>query len=186
MGNIIISASNNGHKKIPRLTENELACYEKETLFTGHEIIQLHAAFRKTCSSDASVDREDFIDMFSNYNKSAKSLLFLDHIFRTWDFENNGNLRFHDFLQALSVTSRGTRQQRSEYLFHLYDADRSGEITIDEFSSLLKLRLRKIELENLEDIFNAIDADGSGSVDYKEFVTACSTNKSLIEYLDLY
>ena len=36
--------------------------------------------------------QEDFVDMFSNYNKSAKALLFLDHIFRTWDFENNGNL----------------------------------------------------------------------------------------------
>ena len=84
------------------------------------------------------------------------------------------------------MTARGTKQQRSEYLFHLYDADHSGEITIDEFSSLLKLRLRKIELTNLEEIFKTIDVDGNGSVDFEEFVSACSTNKTLIEYLDLY
>ena len=93
---------------------------------------------------------------------------------------------FDDFLQALSVTARGTKKQRSEYLFYLYDVDQSGEITIDEFSNLLKLRLRKIELANLEDIFRQIDTDGNGSVDFDEFVTACSTNSTLIEYLDLY
>ena len=89
-------------------------------------------------------------------------------------------------MKALSVTARGNRKQRSEYLFRLYDADQSGEITIEEFSSLLKLRLRKIELTNLEDIFKAIDIDGNGSVDFEEFVLACSTNKTLIDYLDLY
>ena len=96
------------------------------------------------------------------------------------------NTGFQDFLRALSVTARGTKMQRSEYLFHLYDADHSGEITIDEFSSLLKMRLRKIELTNLIDIFRAIDTDDSGCVDYAEFVKACSTNKLLIKYLDLY
>ena len=93
MGNAIISNNNNGQKKIPKITEKEVSYYEKETLFTAHEIVQLHKAFRKHCSRDASIDIEDFVDMFTIYNKSAKALLFLDHIFRTWDFENNGNLR---------------------------------------------------------------------------------------------
>ena len=93
---------------------------------------------------------------------------------------------FDDFLRALSVTARGTKQQRSEYLFYLYDIDHSGEITIEEFSNLLKLRLRKIELTNLEEIFKKIDTNGNGNVDFDEFVKACSTNKTLIEYLDLY
>ena len=89
-------------------------------------------------------------------------------------------------MRALSVTARGTRQQRSEYLFHLYDLDHNGKITIEEFKNLLKLRLRKIELTNLEDIFRKIDTDANGSVDFDEFVTACSTNSTLIDYLDLY
>ena len=84
--------TNNGQKKVAKLTEEELSYYEKETLFTGHEILQLHKAFRRHCASDASVEKEDFVDMFSVHNKSAKALLFLDHVFRTWDFENNGNL----------------------------------------------------------------------------------------------
>ena len=81
-----------GQKKIPKLKGHEISKYEDETLFTAHEIIMLHKAFRQHCLSDATLDRETFIDMFSIYNKSAKALLFLDHIFRTWDFKNNGNL----------------------------------------------------------------------------------------------
>ena len=93
MGNTINgNANNNSQKKVRKLTDDEISYYETKTLFTGHEILQLHKAFRRYCSSDASVGREQFVDMFSNYNKSAKALLFLDHVFRTWDWENNGNL----------------------------------------------------------------------------------------------
>ena len=93
---------------------------------------------------------------------------------------------FDEFIQALSVTGRGTKRQRYEYLFHLYDTDHSGEITIDEFSNSLKLRLKKVELTDMVDIFKAIDVDNSGAIDLKEFVTACMRNTLLMEYLDLY
>ena len=83
---------NSGHKKIAKLKEDEISKYEKETLFTGHEVLMLHKAYRHHCLSDATVDKESFVDMFSIHNKSAKAMLFLDHIFRTWDFEKYGNL----------------------------------------------------------------------------------------------
>ena len=122
-----------------------------------------HPLFSKISKSSLSDERKIYYTTISNYV-----------------------LEFDDFLRALSVTARGTKQQRSEYLFYLYDIDHSGEITIEEFSNLLKLRLRKIELTNLEEIFKKIDTNGNGNVDFEEFVKACSTNNTLIEYLDLY
>ena len=94
MGNAILPNTTNkgGQKKIAKLTEKEISHYVKQTLFTAHEILQLHKAFRRHCLSDASVGKEEFVYMFSTFNKSAKALLFLDHVFRTWDFETNGNL----------------------------------------------------------------------------------------------
>ena len=35
-----------GQKKVPKLKEQEISKYEKETLFTAHEIIMLHKAYR--------------------------------------------------------------------------------------------------------------------------------------------
>ena len=90
-----------GHKKISKLKEGEICKYERETLFTAHEVLMLHKAYRQHCLSDGTVDKESFIDMFSIYNKSAKAMLFLDHIFRTWDFEKYGNLS--KYLLTLSL-----------------------------------------------------------------------------------
>ena len=80
------------HQKIPRLTEEEISYYQNSTRFSAHEVLQLHTAYRRRCLPDGSVVIEDFTDMFSHYMKSAKALLFLDHVFRTWDFDTNGNL----------------------------------------------------------------------------------------------
>ena len=91
MRNTTISTSSD-QKKIAKLTEDEVSYYSQETLFTGHEILQLHKVYRNNCLSDASVEKEKFVNMFSVHNKSAKALLFLDHVFRTWDFEHRGNL----------------------------------------------------------------------------------------------
>ena len=79
-------------KKVAKLKGNDISQYERETLFTAHEILTLHKAYKQYCLIDGTLDRERFVDMFSIYNKSAKALLFIDHIFRTWDFEKHGNL----------------------------------------------------------------------------------------------
>jgi len=176
----------NSHRKLPKLTQEEIQSYEKDTFFTSHEILMLHHAYRGHCNDDGCVDRESFTQIFSNFNKSAKALLFLDHIFRTWDVDRDGNLTFREFLMAMSVTSRGSKQQRSRYLFSLYDIDGNGEITIEEFMKVLKLRLRKFELEKLEGVFRNIDLDGNGALTMDEFVKACDKNPTLMEYLDIY
>ena len=88
MGNM---KSSRNHK-IPKLTEDDISYWESKTRFTAHEVLQLHKAYRRRCCADGSLENEDFIDLFSNYLKSAKAILFLDHIFRTWDFDAKGNL----------------------------------------------------------------------------------------------
>ena len=94
---------NSGQKKISKLKEDEISKYEKETLFTAHEVLMLHKAYRQHCLSDGTLAKDSFVNMFSIYNKSAKAMLFLDHIFRTWDFGKHGNLskRFSSFRHRL-------------------------------------------------------------------------------------
>lgn len=85
-----------GKANIRALTADDTLHYQGETHFSAHEVYQLHKAYRIRCNSDGSVEKEDFVDLFSIYNKSAKALLFLDHIFRTWDFETKGKLSTSD------------------------------------------------------------------------------------------
>jgi len=170
----------------PKLTQDQIRQYETDTLFTSHEIIQLHQSFRKYCAEDGGVDRESFTDMFSTFNKSAKALMFMDHIFRCWDSNRDGNLTFREFVHALSVTSRGSRKERAEWLFHVYDINKDGTITIEEFRSIMKLRLRKTQLGELERIFNQIDDNNDGFLTIDEFASECVVNDTLMDYLDIY
>ena len=89
MGNIVVSNSDRVQKKIPKLTEDEIIYYERETLFNAYEILQLHKAFRRHSSIDASIEEKDFTDIFFKQNRDAKGL---GHLFRIWNYENNGNL----------------------------------------------------------------------------------------------
>jgi len=180
MGNIGSS------KKCGRLTFADIQQFEKETCFSAHEILFLNHAYRDACNVDGCVDREAFTEIFSNFNKSAKALLFLDHIFRTWDVDRDGNLAFREFIHAMSVTSRGTAAQRAEYLFRLYDINGDQEITIDEFTSVLKLKVRRMELNKMQEVFKEMDADGNGALTKEEFVDACAKNKNLMQCLDIY
>jgi len=182
MGNLIGAKK----KNIPRLTFADIQQFERETNFSAHEILFLNHAYKDACDSDGCVDKEAFTLIFSNFNKSSKSILFLDHIFRTWDVDTDGNLTFREFIHAMSVTSRGTAAQRAEYLFRLYDINGDKEITIDEFNSVLSLKVRRVELQRMEEVFKEMDADGNGALTKEEFVDACAKNKNLMAYLDIY
>merc|ERR1712183_1209055 len=160
--------------------------FEKDTCFTAQEIIILNHTYRQACDAEGCVDKEAFTQIFSTFNKSYRAVLFLDHIFRTWDVNQDGNLTFYEFIQALSVTSRGNAAQRAEYLFRLYDINGDEEITIDEFASVLKLKVRKNEEERMTEIFKEIDTDGNGALTKEEWVLACGKRRSLMEYLDIY
>jgi len=180
MGNLV------GTKRGAKITFADIQRFEKDTCFTAQEIIFLNHTYRQACDAEGCVDKEAFTQIFSNFNKSVKAVLFLDHIFRTWDVNQDGNLTFNEFIQALSVTSRGTAAQRAEYLFRLYDINGDEEITIDEFTSVLKLKVRKVELERMKEVFAAMDADGNGCLTKEEFVNACAKDKKLMTYLDIY
>jgi len=180
MGNLL------GNKKCAKLNFADIQAFEKETCFSAHEILYLHHSYREACNPDGCVDKEAFTLIFSQFNKSVKAVLFLDHIFRTWDVNKDGNLTFREFIHAMSVTSRGTAAQRAEYLFRLYDINGDQEITIDEFKSVLSLKVRKIELNRMQEVFKEMDADGNGALTKEEFVTACARNANLMSYLDIY
>jgi len=180
MGNLL------GQKRGAKMTFTEIQKYEKETCFTAQEIIFLNHTYRQTCDENGCVDKEAFTFIFSSFNKSSRAVLFLDHIFRTWDINQDGNLTFNEFIQALSVTSRGSAAQRAEFLFRLYDVNGDESITIEEFASVLKLKVRKVELAKMKEVFHKMDSDGNGFLTKEEFVDAVGHDKNLMSYLDIY
>ena len=54
------------------------------------------------------------------------------------DKDGDGVLTFPEFVSSLSVTARGTVEEKLDWAFELYDIDSDGEISFDEMVKIVE------------------------------------------------
>ncbi|CAJ0583698.1 unnamed protein product, partial [Mesorhabditis spiculigera] len=161
----------------------------QESSFTKNELKYLYQCFKQNCPS-GYVTRAEFVAIF---HPSAYANL----VFDTFDDDNNGRLSFSEFVQELSMFSKGTIEERLDWVFDLYDTHRREYLTEDDFQKVaiamygmvgihywkdkhIPVDLRRL----LKNQFQKLDTNSDGRITRAEFIEGCLKSQDLLVSID--
>lgn len=130
----VVLAMGKGQSK---LTQEQLCGLVNTTHFSEAEVKQWFNAFAADCPTGA-LTRDEFAQIYDQFFPFGKSLSFAHFVFNVFDKNRDGIITFNEFIAALSVTSRGTVQEKLDWAFQLYDLNNDGQIDFDEMVKVVE------------------------------------------------
>ncbi|XP_030748772.1 Kv channel-interacting protein 1-like [Sitophilus oryzae] len=175
----------------PRYRPDSLESLCRATRFTQDEIKRIYRGFKAECPT--GVVREDTFKMIyaQFFPQGANTSQYAHYVFNTLDQDHSGLISFEDFVQNLSILSRGSLEEKLRWAFSLYDINGDGYITREEMTDIVssvydlmgKLAEPCIDedtvKEKVDRIFQKMDKNQDGVVTLDEFLECCKTDKDI-------
>ena len=176
----------------------------KNTKYTEEELKAWYKGFLNDVGIEGLLSKEDFIDCYKDLVPRGDPTTFAGMLFDMFDTDKGGSLDFEEFIGALSVTSRGTKEEKLLWAFRIFDKDNNGEISMEELTHMLVATYGMNDcVEGINDdtseeekywnayeaakkIMKKYDRDGSGAIDEQEFIEGCKEDSSIIRILSIF
>ena len=178
-------------KSKPRVTflsREDLEILKSHTKFDDDKIIELYKAFKEHCP-DGRLTPEKFISMYKMFFWKGNAELYCEHVFRTFDTDQNGYIDFKEFILAVYVTSAGTPEEKFRSAFRMYDVDGNGVIDQDEMANVMQAIYGMMEEgaknpgywadESAKCIFIQMDENFDGHITENELLRGCLEDEEL-------
>ncbi|VDB97022.1 unnamed protein product [Peniophora sp. CBMAI 1063] len=184
-------------KSQSKLSPEQLSDLQKNTYFDKRELQQWYKGFVKDCPA-GQLDKTEFSRIYKQFFPFGDPGEFSEYVFDVFDVNKNGTIDFKEFICALSITSRGSLDEKLRWAFQLYDIDKDGTITYQEMlqivQSIYKMTGEMVKLPPDEDtpekrvdkIFRNMDKDNNSSLTYEEFVEGSKQDPTIVQALSLY
>uniref|UniRef100_A0A1A8KGH8 EF-hand domain-containing protein n=1 Tax=Nothobranchius kuhntae TaxID=321403 RepID=A0A1A8KGH8_NOTKU len=142
-----------GNSKSGAVSKEILDDLKLNTKFTEMEIVQWYENFKKQCPT-GRISKDEFQNIYKKFFPDSDANTYAQHVFRSFDTNDDGTLDFKEYIIALHMTSTGKTTSKLEWAFSLFDVDKNGYITKSEVteicSSIFKL-IPKDEVPDLPD-----------------------------------
>lgn len=165
--------------------------------FTEKEIKQWHKGFKRDCPNGLLTE-VGFQKIYKQFFPQGDPSDFASFIFKVFDENKDGAIEFHEFVRALSITSRGTLEEKLGWAFKLYDIDRDGFIKRNEMElivgSIYKMLGNSIKLpeeestpeKRVDKIFATMDKNHDAQLTLEEFIEGAKSDQNIVQALSYY
>ncbi|KAI0988509.1 hypothetical protein GJ496_005910 [Pomphorhynchus laevis] len=165
-----------------QLSDAVISRLASETHFNAQEVYRWHVEFIRDCP-DGRLSRAQFSKVYKAMSDDEDHGS--EYIFAAFDTNNDGNIDFEEFLKAISVTTRGTYNEKLEMVFRMYDLNHDGLIYKEELQIILKVLFNStVSSDRINEIFNMLDIDGDNKISKSEFISVSSRSDDIRQLLD--
>ncbi|XP_029718711.1 Kv channel-interacting protein 4 isoform X3 [Aedes albopictus] len=182
----------------PKYRPESIAALCAATRFTESEIKRIYRGFKAECPAGI-IREETFKFIYSQFfPQGANTGLYAHYVFNTLDKDHTGILSFENFVQGLSILSRGTLEEKLCWTFSLYDINHDGKITREEMTDIVTAIYElmgeredggtdDVQIKNKVDIiFQKMDSNRDGVITIEEFLDCCRKDKIISDSMSVF
>ena len=159
----------------PKLSEEEIRFISEQTGLQREKLLEKYKRFLRQHPS-GKLDFSGLKTMLREAMPEADTSGLVEHVWRIYDTNLDGEIDFREFMLALSTMSKGSAEENLRQIFRLFDVNSDGRVEREELSRVVG-ELKKVGAVEEEDLvataFNEMDANMDGSITQEEFVAAC-------------